>query len=386
MSRGRKACVVSLLAGALAGCATGAAPARSTAPQPVVAKADGSETEQVVARARAAVGPVLERPDVSRAFELAFDQIAADPEVSRAGSALFQRLGDDREVAKAGEPIIQSLGEQPDFQAAILRFRAMHPDDFEAAFGAYVDRLFESPRVDAAIGHAVDALFELPRVDAAMDGATQALLKSGEIQAAFARSFVRALTTASRGRLPAELGVREGDPRYGEVFAAYLAEPTRLERLLVEFARIFGNHPAPRRAVVGILRSDEFFRASVVPARALLADEEFGRLAVRGIVSVVAEAETSEIEARAHDLMTCDAAERSTARWLASVARAPSVIKAFADALTDVADSPELARAIERIYFSGERTAANQASRPVLALNSRISSSSWPATVGISAQ
>jgi hypothetical protein len=386
MPRGPNAWVVPLLVGALAGCAAGPGPARQSAPPPVVAKADGSEAEHVVEQTRAAVGPALERPDVSHAFELAFDQIAADPEVSRAGSALFQRLGDDREIAKAGEPILQRLGEQPDFQAAILRFRAAHPDDFEAAFGAYVDRLFESPRVDAAIGHAVDALFELPRVNRAMEGATKELLKSGEIQAAFARSFVRALTTASRGRLPAELGVREGDPRYGQAFAEYLAEPTRLERLLVEFARVFGSHPAPRRAVVGILRSDEFFRASVVPTRALLADEEFGRLAVRGIVSVVAEAETSEIEARAHDLMTCDAAERSTAHWLASVARSAKVTTAFADALTDVADSPELARAIERIYFSGERTASNQSSRPVLALNSRISSSSWPATVGMSAQ
>lgn len=330
-------------------CGARPSPARGTAE--VVVPAARERSTRIAEKTHAGMQAALGRPAVDAAFEQAFDRIAEDPEVSRAGSELFGRLGKDSEIEQAGKPIIDALGRSEGFVSAVQSFRAAHPNDPDEAFAEHIDRLFDSPAVDRAISNGIDELFERPRVNRALDGVTDQLLKSGEIVSAFGRVFVRTLER-SEARLSERVGVPADDPKYEQAVAAHLVDAKRLDRLLIEVARVFGKHPGPRRAVVTILRADEMHAASVIPIRDLLRDGEFRDLAVLAMVAVVAGADAQEIERRAHEALGCAAGEKATVDWLTALGRSPGVVRAFAGALSEVAESEEISRAIEEIYLS----------------------------------
>jgi len=333
--------------------ACGAASSQSPKATPAVMDVDEARAERVVEQALGGVDAALSRSDTDAAFEAAFELIAEDPAVAKAANDVFSRLGDDPRVARSAENVLGLLAEAPDFRVVLARYQAEHPADFETVLARDMDRRFADPDVDAAIDRAADELMERPRVKRAVDELSLRLLKGGEVQAGFTRAFVRSVERASKGRLADAVGVPESEPRFEKAYAAFLVEPARIDRLMVAFARVFAHHPAPRRAIVSVLSSAEFLSASAAPVAELFGDRDFSERSVRAIVAVLSGVQGAELQASARDVMTCPAAEAAMAGWLSALASVPAVRHGFVGALTEVAESPEVARAIEDVYFGG---------------------------------
>lgn len=304
-------------------------------------------------------GVVHDSGRVEQAFDQAFQEISDDRAVRHAGHALFQRLGRDPAIDRAGNAILHQVMDSPEFARFVRTFRARHPDDFAHALTEHVERAADDSGLDAALSGATDELMDRPRVKDALGGVTRALLSDDSLTAAFVGAFQRVLTRPDVSRrVSVRVGVPQSDPHFEGALAAYLSDSHRVQKLLVGFARAFGEEPAPRRAVVRIFRSRAFFEAVRKPAVVLLSDPDFRGGAARALTAMLVGAGQPQVDARVRSVITSRAAEDATCAWLSSVSRAPEVTSPLDSAVIEVAESPEFETVIERVYVGMPRNVA----------------------------
>jgi hypothetical protein len=324
-------------------------PTRAAEPDSEAAGSEDSGATLAVAAferlAASSMDAVMDRPAVDAALGRAWDSIGSDPAVSGAGDALLSGIGSHPEFGPTAGNFLKQLQQSSEFIDQIREFAArnpgMEPAALEAAFGAHVDAQVARPEVSVAIDGAVGRLLERPVVSQGLDKLTHSITEKAGVAQVMGSAFVDRLSDpATLSKLEVRVGVKQSDPGFEPALLAHLTDGDRLEKFMLGFAAQFGEHPAPRKAVVDLLSSPDVLGSSSRRLAKTLEAPEFYPKAETALVAVIAGADSEALGQALDGLLSMPEVESGFAGWFDDLAQSEEIRNSFAAAFIAVLADP----------------------------------------------